>query len=133
MKELRLVADDLTGALDAAAPFVTAGRSLPVFLGGKAPASLPPSFAIDAGTRELPGDEAALISGTYAWMLEAGEGVIAFKKVDSLLRGNPGLELAAMLKAMVPRRCVIAPAFPFHGRVTRGGVQFVSRDGSWHR
>jgi D-threonate/D-erythronate kinase len=133
MKELRLIADDLTGALDAAAHFVTAGRPIPVFSGARLPLVLPGSFAIDIGTRDLAAGAAAQVAARYAVMLPVGEDVVAFKKVDSLLRGHPGMELASMLKAIAPESCVIAPAFPFHGRVTRNGVQHVLRDGSWQR
>src|SRR5580698_6397310 len=133
MKELRLIADDLTGALDTAAHFVTPERAIPVFSAAKMPPLLPGSFAIDIGTRDWAAGAAAQPAARHAVMLHPMEGVIAFKKVDSLLRGHSGLELAAMLKAMPAVRCVIAPAFPFHGRVTRNGVQHVLRDGSWHR
>jgi len=133
MTQLRLVADDLTGALDAAAQFVTPRRAIPVFLNGRLPASLPADFAIDGGTREKDGASAAAVGASHAALLAAGPGAIAFKKVDSLLRGHPGLELAATVRAMGAAYCVIAPAFPLHGRVTRGGLQFALRDGSWHR
>jgi len=129
-----LIADDLTGALDAAAQFVTAARPIPVFMGGRLPATLPASFAIDGGTREMDGAAAAAASSLHAAFLESGPEVLAFKKVDSLLRGHPGFEIAALLKVMKPRHCVIAPAFPFHGRVTRGGgAQFSLWKSSWQR
>jgi D-threonate/D-erythronate kinase len=104
-----------------------------VYPSGRVPVLLPASFAIDAGTRDAAPGEAALLSLQYARQLEPHPSAVAFKKVDSLLRGNPGLELAQVLKALEPARCVVAPAFPFHGRVTRGGVQFARSDGSWTR
>ena len=88
MKELRLIADDRTGP-DTAAQFVTAARPILVFAGGRLPPLLPASFAIDAETRELAAGAAAEMSSRFAVLLQADDGVIAFKKVDSLLR-EPG-------------------------------------------
>src|SRR5262249_25894689 len=57
---------------------------------------------------------------------------IAYKKVDSLMRGAWAAELAACWKLGAWRRCVVAPAFPYQGRRTRGGRQFARMpDGSW--
>jgi uncharacterized protein YgbK (DUF1537 family) len=53
----------------------------------------------------------------------AGPG-LAFKKLDSLLRGHPAAEIAACLREGGFVHAVIAPAFPYQGRVTRGGRQF---------
>jgi D-threonate/D-erythronate kinase len=133
MAHLRLIADDLTGALDAAAQFATPERAIPVFLNGRLPASLPGSFAIDGGTRERDGIFAAAAATRHASIFAPRPGTISFKKMDSLLRGHCGPELVAILRAVPAARCVIAPAFPFHGRVTRDGLQFELRDGSWHR
>ncbi len=133
MKKLRLVADDLTGALDSAAQFATKGRTIPVFPNRGLPASLAGEFAVDGASREEDGPSAEAIAARLAPILAPGPGLIPFKKVDSLLRGHPGLELAATLGAVPVRRCVIAPAFPFHGRATRGGLQYASSGGSWSR
>jgi uncharacterized protein YgbK (DUF1537 family) len=56
---------------------------------------------------------------------------VAFKKLDSLLRGNPAAELAACLGDGAWRHVVLAPAFPAMGRVTRGGVQFARSGSGW--
>ncbi len=124
MKPLRLIADDLTGALDTAAQFTGAGRAVPVFPGGLLPEALPRDFAIDAATREMDGPSAAAAAVRFARLLATETDAIAYKKVDSLLRGHPGLELAATLRTAPAAHCMIAPAFPLHGRVTRGGRQF---------
>jgi uncharacterized protein YgbK (DUF1537 family) len=133
MKPLRLIADDLTGALDSAAQFARPGRMIPVFLSHGPQAGLPAEFALDTASREVDSSGAEAIAALNAPLLAPSRGEISFKKVDSLLRGHPGRELSATLRAVPVERCVIAPAFPFHGRITRGGLQFVRRDGSWHR
>lgn len=133
MTKLRLIADDLTGALDSAAQFAGLGLSIPVFPDWGLPASLPEEFAVDASTREADSRSAEAVAARLAPLLSPAEDLVAFKKVDSLLRGHPALELAATLMSARVRNCVIAPAFPFHARVTRGGLQYAQRGGVWHR
>jgi D-threonate/D-erythronate kinase len=114
MPTLRLLADDLTGALDSAARFVPLVGPVPIML---REAPLPPTAAIDSATRECePLAAAATVSRLAPHLRDAD---IAFKKIDSLLRGN--------LAACMPHfdRCVLAPAFPFQGRTTREGRQFL--------
>jgi uncharacterized protein YgbK (DUF1537 family) len=129
MNSFRLVADDLTGALDAAAPFSSPERPIPVFTAGCLPAVLPVSYAVDLATRELDRGAASAVAARHAGLLRPSSGAIAFRKLDSLLRGSGGHELAATLCAIGPARCLIAPAFPFHGRTTCGGRQWVLGEG----
>jgi uncharacterized protein YgbK (DUF1537 family) len=49
---------------------------------------------------------------------------LAFKKIDSTLRGNISAETAAMLQAAESTLAVCAPAFPGTGRITIDGVQY---------
>jgi D-threonate/D-erythronate kinase len=151
---VRLVADDLTGALDTAAQFVARSGPMPVFW--THPATLPPSAAFDTGTREQGPAEAAAKAATLARILDPSmpastpppRGMVAFKKLDSLLRGHSGQELAAILRALLAGpacparaarparpalRCVVAPAFPFQGRVTRGGRQYARTAEGWQK
>src|SRR5690348_6218032 len=103
---LRLLADDLTGALDSAARFATAAAPIPVTWQAHAVAG---PLAMDSGTRDLASASVALRLQPYIPMLEAGD--LAFKKIDSLLRGHVALELAACVGRF--DSCVLAPAFPF--------------------
>jgi uncharacterized protein YgbK (DUF1537 family) len=130
MITLRLLADDLTGALDTAAQLAPLVGRLPVLWAGRLPAAFPPSCAIDSGTREK--RELDAVTGLAALAQALGGSMLAFKKVDSLLRGHVAAELAACLRTSRWSYCVVAPAFPHQGRVTRGGVQFArTHDGSW--
>ncbi len=123
---LRLLADDLTGALDSAAEFAGLCGAVPVPRGGTVQAG---SAALDTATREAP-REVAVERVTQAAPLLSGAD-IAFKKLDSLLRGHPMAELAACLRGGIWRSVVLAPAFPAQDRVTRGGSQWALRDGAW--
>ncbi|WP_439552610.1 four-carbon acid sugar kinase family protein [Falsiroseomonas sp.] len=120
---LRLLADDLTGALDSAAEFTGLFGPVRVAWGGTGAGSL----AIDTGTREATRD-AALVATRAVAPLLAGA-TIAFKKLDSLLRGHPVAELAACRDGF--RTIVLAPAFPAMGRVTRGGTQYARDGAAW--
>ena len=121
MTVLRLLADDLTGALDSAARFVPLCGPIPVAWSldhGEG------SFAVDTGTREVAPAEAIAAVTRHASMLTGAD--IAFKKIDSLLRGHVAAELLACMAGF--DHCILAPAFPFQGRITRDGRQMV-RDG----
>jgi uncharacterized protein YgbK (DUF1537 family) len=120
---LRLLADDLTGALDTAAELAGLAGTIPTFWQGIFPEHLPASAALDSGTRELPATEATTIATDLARVLVGAD--IAYKKVDSLLRGPALAELAALMRTGIWRSCVLAPAFPYQGRVTRDGRQHV--------
>ncbi|MET4385158.1 uncharacterized protein YgbK (DUF1537 family) [Bradyrhizobium sp. F1.4.3] len=129
---VRLLADDLTGALDAAAEFVGLCGPFDV-IWQDAPAALSSrSLAIDSGTRERSKAESVEIVGRLAPLLR--DGAIAYKKVDSLLRGAWAAELGACLSGDHWASCVVAPAFDFQGRRTVDSQQFARTvQGDWHR
>jgi uncharacterized protein YgbK (DUF1537 family) len=128
---LRLLADDLTGALDTASEFVGLCGPLEVRWAGRLPAIAPKSLAIDSGTREHTRAEAIEIVRGLAPLLR--HATIAYKKIDSLMRGAWAGELAACFRLGIWRHCVVAPAFPYQGRRTQGGRQFARMpDGLWN-
>jgi D-threonate/D-erythronate kinase len=121
-----VVADDLTGAADAAVGF------LRVRLGAVVTWADPDFdarllhetdvLAVDARTRALESAAAANITSTIVTMLfEAGVTTL-YKKIDSTLRGHIGVEVRAALAAWRPGSlAIVAPAFPAMGRVTIDG------------
>lgn len=116
---LRLLADDLTGALDSAVAFASPGAPIPVRWRLD---RIPSAGALDVATREMPAAVAMARHRDMAnWL---GDGRPAFKKIDSLMRGHWALEIAALAAALPDRRFVLAPAFPAQGRVTRNGRQW---------
>ena len=122
---LRLLADDLTGALDSAAAF---GAGVPVHL--DRPGAVDEGAAVQVvatATRDVPADELpGLLGPCVSWLAGAG---LAFKKVDSLLRGNTLDEVRWLAAAGGFRRVVFAPAFPAQGRYTLGGRLAVAPPG----
>jgi uncharacterized protein YgbK (DUF1537 family) len=128
MPSLKLLADDLTGALDTSAELV--GVVGPLSVVWSAPSLDQQSFAIDSGTRERTADEAFAVVREFAPRLGGAD--IAYKKIDSLLRGPWVAELEACLRTGLWDVCIIAPAFVHQGRVTRAGQQYAkAQDGSW--
>ncbi|UWU73670.1 four-carbon acid sugar kinase family protein [Bradyrhizobium huanghuaihaiense] len=132
MTTVRLLADDLTGALDTAAEFVGLCGPFDVTWPEAPKASGSRSLAIDSGTRERSKGESVEIVGRLAPQLHGA--TIAYKKVDSLLRGAWAAELSACLRSGHWASCVVAPAFDYQGRRTAGGQQFARTvQGEWHR
>ncbi|SMF69065.1 Uncharacterized conserved protein YgbK, DUF1537 family [Tistlia consotensis] len=130
MTALRLIADDLTGALDSAAQFTGAGAPVTVLLDPEAEPAAAGNLAIDTATRDRP-KAAALAAVASAATRLRGAG-LAFKKIDSLLRGPFAEELALCLELGGFRSCIVAPAFPAQHRVTRDGRQlWRAPSGAW--
>ena len=118
---LRLLADDLTGALDSAAAF---GAGVPVYLDqpfANQPTSELSEFCESAvvsvvatATRDIAPDTLpTTLAACTAWLRDAA---LAFKKVDSLLRGNTLDEVRWLASACGFARVIMAPAFPAQGR-----------------
>lgn len=130
MVSVRVLADDLTGALDCAARFVGLTGSMPVFWKPlRSHEVLNGSAAVDTGTREMDAGAARQVNRSLAGVLSDSD--IAFKKLDSLLRGSPASEIGACLRLF--DHCVIAPAFPYQGRITRNGRQLAKLQGETWR
>lgn len=117
---LCIIADDLTGAFDAAAPFAGRGMSVVVALH---PAAMVEAMergaavvAVSTQSREIGKDEAAARVAGVAALLPTGARV--FKKVDSRLKGHVAAELAAL----TPQALLVAPAIPEFGRIVREGA-----------
>jgi len=116
---LCIIADDLTGAFDAAAPFAARGQSVVVALHpgalAKALSFKCDVVAVSTQSREISPHEAASRVAGIAASLPAG--VRLFKKVDSRLKGNVGSELTAL----APKHLLVAPAIPEFGRIVHNG------------
>jgi uncharacterized protein YgbK (DUF1537 family) len=131
MQQLRLLADDLTGALDTSAELAGACGPLHVVWSTDRMPAEQGSLVVDTGTREVSADQAFAIVQELVPLLR--DATIAFKKVDSLLRGPWTVELDACLRSGFWNACIFAPAFAHQGRRTRGGQQYaIDPDGSWH-
>ncbi len=128
MTQTMLIADDLTGALDAGVCIMAQGAKVLVDGVAVDRASIDAfdgALCVNAATRHLPQAEAAeRVSALVGAARAAGVGLIV-KKTDSALRGNIGAELAAAWKASGAPRLHFLPALPAMGRVTCGGVHYI--------
>jgi len=119
MPDVAIIADDLTGALDAAAPFAAHPKGVAV---ATEPAALAAALGSGAGvvsvstrSREIGPAEASRRVAEALAALPEGTGL--FKKIDSRLKGNIASELAAFgLRPML-----VSPAIPDLGRIVRDG------------
>jgi uncharacterized protein YgbK (DUF1537 family) len=138
-----IVADDLTGAADCGVACTGAGLDTVVVFSEifRARDWAADVIAVDADTRRAPAETAALVTERIVRELcSGGEAPILYKKIDSTLRGNFAVEIAAARRAYgelrvpgkgspaaisPPPLTIVAPAFPATGRTTRGGRMFV--------
>jgi uncharacterized protein YgbK (DUF1537 family) len=126
--QVAILADDLTGALDAAAAFATPFSPVTA-LWSEADTGELGDFAIDSETRDLAENRAeAAVAGLLPHLLDRP---ISFKKIDSLLRGNTFAEIAACARSEMFGAVLVAPAFPAQARITRQGRQYARADGAW--
>jgi len=123
-----LIADDLSGAADSGVAFARHGARVVVSwdLGEMADAEV---VALSTESRHRTPEEARqrvlrALDG-LAERDPGGEARWFYKKIDSTLRGHPGLELATLLERVGYIRALVVPAFPAQGRVTREGVHYV--------
>ena len=121
--QIRILADDLTGACDAAAPFLRTVRAVRVWLGPSMRFAAPESVqAIHTASRNLAPQHAASAVAEAAGRMAHAPDTFIFKKVDSTLRGPIAAELLALQLALDGRAILFAPAFPAAGRIVRNGV-----------
>ncbi|HEX6547599.1 MAG TPA: four-carbon acid sugar kinase family protein [Candidatus Dormibacteraeota bacterium] len=120
-----LVADDLTGACDSSVPFLAQGP-VRVSIWPALPRRDDAAGCLAAST-ESRSDDPALSrqrSRVAVEHLLAMRPLMVFRKVDSRVRGNLSEDLEGALAAGF-ESCILAPALPAEGRITRGGVQII--------
>ena len=111
-----ILADDLTGALDSAVRFTQRGISSAVLLSGPWPDA--EAVAVNTGSRNMQSEEAydAVASALKAISCPV------YKKIDSLMRGNAGREIDALLDSGRYEAAFVAPAYPANSRTVRNGI-----------
>lgn len=122
---IAVVADDLTGALDACAPMAARGLDCHIALDASGIeatiASGSDVACVNTASRERPEREAVSSVLHVAERLAAFRPRIVFKKVDSRLKGHVAAETAACLAAFGRQRVVVAPAIPNQRRLVENG------------
>ncbi len=127
-KRLGMIADDLTGACDTGVKFALRGLRVVVALSPTLDSiRLPESdlLALSTDTRTAAPETARRrIRGACLWLERQGAALF-YKKIDSVLRGNIGAEIAAALEMSRCPFAVVAPALPVMGRRMRGGKLYL--------
>ena len=123
--QIFILADDLTGANDTAIQFVKHGLSALVITHAQLP-ELPfkapyDVFSLNTDTRGMNGSVAYDTVRNLIKRLKRFEGTY-YKKIDSVLRGNPGSELAAVMDELNIPLAIVAPSFPANRGVLEGGM-----------
>ncbi len=127
-----VIADDLTGAADCGVACAGHGLHTIVAMGDAGDAGTAEALSVDADTRHLPPQEAARETARLLRKYLGDEQALVYKKLDSTLRGNIGVELAAILEVQRAQSrteervvAVLAPAFPGADRTTVNGRQLI--------
>jgi uncharacterized protein YgbK (DUF1537 family) len=118
--ECLLIADDLTGACDAAVHFAMRGYRTVASVDTRFVDGVP-IVAINAATRDLDPQQAEERIREVADTLPIQSARRLFKKIDSVLRGNAGREVAAAVTAFGCDIALLTPAFPALGRTVESG------------
>ncbi|MBZ9568987.1 four-carbon acid sugar kinase family protein [Modicisalibacter tunisiensis] len=121
-----IVADDLTGALDAAAPFAGRGARTRVVVSPTDLAAVLDDvgdcevLAVNTETRHAPVAEAAARVAEVFNAVKALSPALVIKKIDSTLRGHVVAESLAA-RRVLGYPLIVAPAVPSQGRTVRHG------------
>ncbi len=120
-KRFVIIADDLTGAMDTGVGFAKIGLDTIVSFGdiirhrATVVVISTDSRADDPETAyEKTRREASKFAGLYV-----------YKKIDSTLRGNIGIELRALMDTLGAEKTIVCPAFPANKRAVVDGILLV--------
>lgn len=121
-----IIADDLTGTTDTGIQFQMRGIPTTVLVG---PPERPlhrltagTALSVNASSRELSPRDARRRTQEVCRRLNIQSSDTLFKKVDSLMRGNPSEELEAVMETAGRRIALVAPSFPKMGRTVEDGM-----------
>ena len=119
-----VVADDLTGAAELAGIAFSHGLTAEVQTGFN-PKTDVDVICLDTNTRLLSAKDAAAKLRIIAKRIVAAKPNWIYKKTDSVLRGNIGIELHTLLEVTARPRAIFVPANPSRQRVVREGCYFI--------
>ena len=121
---IAVIADDFTGAAEIAGLALTFGYNVAIITSFK---SIPQSEIIVVATdlRSRKPENAAKESERITLELLKLNPEFIYKKIDSLLRGNVGVELQAQMKVTNTNRSLIIPANPLLNRTIKDGIYYL--------
>jgi len=84
-------------------------------------------FVMDTETRELESKTAGKILKGILEKININKKDVVYKKVDSTLRGNMGVEIEEIMNILKKDICIFSPSFPSQQRITVGGYLLVQQ------
>ena len=130
-----IIADDLTGANDTGVQFQKNGFSTMVQTEYSDVQSeylqccnCYDALSINVNSRQLPPEEAYRRVYNLARQISEIPTEYVYKKIDSLLRGNPAAELDAVMDALGAETALVVPSFPENGRQLVNGIMVTQDD-----
>ena len=129
MKNIVIIADDLTGAADTGVQFCPFYDNTVLTsylqLSNTVASASESAVALYTNSRALERTTAYKRLRSVARCLSELKSFRIYKKMDSCLRGNPGAETEALMIELAYEASFIAPAFPEMGRTTVNGTHLV--------
>ena len=126
-----VIADDLTGANDTGVQFTKKGYNTIVSVLDEQSTIIIPNnldvFVMDTETRELKSKIAREKLRNILKKLNINENDMIYKKVDSTLRGNIGVEIEEIMIILNRDICIFSPSYPSYQRITVGGYLLVQQ------
>lgn len=128
--KILIIADDLTGALDAASPFCEYGFRVKALVDSVKPFQMrdlndADVISISTNSRQCSPDKAAELVDECLAKFDLNSFRFIVKKIDSTLRGNIFTEVRTVMDTFAIKKAFVAPAFPDQSRVIRDGQVFV--------
>jgi len=117
--EFAIIADDLTGSLDTGLQFQKKGLITFVPLRGQHPLPKAQALVLNTDSRNLSGELAYKRVYRVCRNLKARA---FYKKIDSTMRGNVGMEVLAILDAQKIPKAIVVPTIPEQGRTVERGI-----------
>jgi uncharacterized protein YgbK (DUF1537 family) len=127
-KCIGVIADDLTGSMDAGLQLANGSYTVKVALDSESLHIISGNtdiIIVDSESRNTPMDLAYKKVRYCAKKLREMNCSIIYKKIDSTMRGNIGCELEAVLEESKADCILLAPALPYNRRTTVNGIHYV--------
>lgn len=127
-----VIADDITGALDTGVQFSKENVAVQVVANWQTEYDKLPDIerttvlVVNAQSRHMKPEKAIECIEQIVQLAKPFRADLYYKKTDSILRGNIGAELEALMRSTGTKRAYFAPAFPRNGRTTVEGVQYAN-------
>ncbi|MEH7494122.1 four-carbon acid sugar kinase family protein [Neobacillus niacini] len=124
---ISVISDDITGASDCGGQLVHFGLKVSVVVQEHSEKNNDYDAVIyNTDSRSVTGFEAYERVKKVCDTIKSGPVDLVYKKIDSTMRGNIGVEINAIYDSFSPDFVIIAPAFPVNGRKVINGIHYLN-------